>query len=74
MYRVCKKGAKLGIIVGNGCFPAGIVESDVLLSRIAEDAGFRIKKILVLNKRWCTRRRTQKIGIARESLLLWEKV
>jgi DNA modification methylase len=73
MHRVCKKGAKLGIVVGNGCFPTCTVDSDVLLSRMAESIGFRVDRILVLNKRWCTRNRTEKIGIVRESLLLWEK-
>jgi DNA modification methylase len=73
MHRVCRKGAKLGIVVGNGCFPTGVVDSDVLLSRMAESIGFTVNKILVLNKRWCTRNRTEKVGIVRESLLLWEK-
>ncbi|MCX6814987.1 MAG: hypothetical protein NTY20_05050 [Candidatus Aenigmarchaeota archaeon] len=73
MYRVCRKGAKIGIVVGNGCFPTGVVDSDILLSRMAESIGFTVQKILVLNKRWCTRNRTEKIGITRESLLLWEK-
>jgi DNA modification methylase len=73
MYRVCKPGARIGIVVGNGCFPDRVVESDILLSRIAETAGFEIERIIVLNKRWCTRKRTEKVGMARESLLLWKK-
>jgi len=73
MHRVCKKGAKLGIVVGNGCFPTGVVDSDMLLSSMAESIGFKVDKILVLNKRWCTKNRVEKVGIARESLLLWEK-
>jgi len=73
MHRVCRKGAKLGIVVGNGCFPTGVVDSDILLSKMAESIGFKVEKILVLNKRWCTRNRTEKVGITRESLLLWSK-
>jgi DNA modification methylase len=73
MHRVCRKGAKLGIVVGNGCFPTGVVDSDTLLSSMAESMGFKVDKILVLNKRWCTKNRVEKVGIARESLLLWEK-
>jgi DNA modification methylase len=73
MHRVCKKGVKLGIVVGNGCFPTCTVDSDILLSRMAESLGFRVDKILVLNKRWCTRNRTEKVGIVRESLMMWEK-
>ena len=41
---------------------------------IMEGLGFKVERIVVLNKRWCTRKRTEKIGIARESLLLWRKV
>ena len=73
MHRVCRAGAKLGIVVGNGCFPTGVVDSDILLSRMAESIGFTVDRIAVLNKRWCTRNRTEKVGILRESLLLWEK-
>ena len=73
MYRVCGRGARIGMVVGNGCFPDMVVESDVILSRMAEEAGFKALEALVLNKRWCTRKRTEKVGIARESLLVWEK-
>jgi DNA modification methylase len=73
MYRVMEPGGRAGLVVGNGCFPDRVVESDVLLSRIAEGAGFEVERIVVLNKRWCTRKRTEKVGMARESLLLWRK-
>lgn len=74
MYRVCKPGSQVGLVVGNGCFPERVVDSDILLSRLAEGVGFEVvDKIVVLNKRWCTRKRTQKVGIARESLLMWRK-
>jgi tRNA G10 N-methylase Trm11 len=73
MQRVCRNGARLGIVVGNGCFPTGVVDSDILLSKMAESLGFTVDRILVLNKRWCTRNRVEKVGITRESLLLWEK-
>lgn len=73
MHRVCEPGARVGIVVGNGCFPDRVVESDVLLCMLAENAGFEVDRIIVLNKRWCTRKRTEKVGIARESLLLWRK-
>lgn len=74
MYRVCKEKAKIAIVVGNGCFPDRVVESDIILSKLAEKVGFKVKEILVLNKRWCTRERVKKVGIARESLLIWEKI
>ncbi len=73
LHRVCRPGGRVGLVVGNGCFPDGVVESDVLLSRIADGVGFEVDRIVVLNKRWCTRKRTEKVGLARESILLWRK-
>jgi DNA modification methylase len=73
MYRVCRPGARIGLVVGNGCFPDRVVDSDVILCRLARSAGFRVERIIVLNKRWCTRNRTEKVGQLRESLLLWRK-
>jgi DNA modification methylase len=73
LHRVLRPGGRAGIVVGNGCFPGGVVDSDVLLSRIAEKAGFEAERIVVLSKRWCTRRRTEKVGQMRESLLMWRK-
>lgn len=73
LYGVCKPGAKLAIVVGNGCFPDSVVESDILLSELAEKIGFSVKNIYVLNKRWCTRERVIKVGVLRESLLVFEK-
>jgi DNA modification methylase len=73
LYRVCRPGAKLAMVVGNGCFPDRVVESDILLSELAEKAGFRVEKIYVLNKRWCTRERVIKVGELRESLLVFGK-
>jgi SAM-dependent methyltransferase len=75
MFRVCKKGAEAGIIVGNAYFPGEdrIVESDLRLAGLGEEAGFRARKILVLNRRFALQRRTIKRGVLRESLVLLEK-
>ncbi|MBN1896384.1 MAG: hypothetical protein JW789_01500 [Candidatus Aenigmarchaeota archaeon] len=73
MYRVSRDGAKVGIVVGNGCFPEGVVDSDMILSKIAEHIGFDAKEVVVLSKRWCTKNRVEKVGQTRESLLVWEK-
>jgi len=73
MHRVCMPGARVGMVVGNGCFPDRVVDSDIILSRLAREAGFRADRIVVLNKRWCTRKRSEKVGTIRESLLLWRK-
>jgi DNA modification methylase len=74
LHRVCKPGAKLAIVVGNGCFPEKVIESDILLSGQAEKLGFTVRNIYVLNERWCLRNRTEKVGRLRESLLALEKI
>jgi DNA modification methylase len=73
LYRVCKPGAKLAIVVGNGCFPDRVVESDELLAALAKNIGFRVDKIYVLNRRWCMRNRVEKVGPLRESMIVLEK-
>ena len=73
LHRVCRKGARVGMVVGNGCFPEGGVDSDMILSRMADNVGFRADEVRVLSKRWCTRNRVEKVGITRESLMLWRK-
>jgi len=75
LWRVCKPGARLGIVIGNAYFPPPHepVESDVILSELAERIGFTVEKILVLNQRAALRNRTEKVGLLRESLLLLEK-
>ncbi len=73
LYRALKKGGWVGMVVGNGCFPSSVIESDIILSKIAEEIGFTVKKVIVLNKRFCTTPSRRKIGTARESLLIWVK-
>ena len=75
LYRVCKTGAWVGIVVGNAYFPQEdrIVESDLVLSDLAEKAGFQVKEILVLQKRFALQRRTLQRGELRESLIIAEK-
>jgi len=75
MYRVCRPNAHVAIIVGNAYFPPPFapVESDVKLAEIAEQLGFTVEKILVLNQRAALRERTEKVGLLRESLVILKK-
>ena len=73
MHRVLKRGGKAAIIVGEGCFPDRVVESDILIAELAENAGFKLREIVVLNERWCMRDRTEKVGKLRESMIVLEK-
>ena len=73
LYRVCKHGARVCLVASDGCFPEGAVEVCETLSRLAERSGFRAKRVIVVNKRFCTTPARKKVGIARESLLMWER-
>jgi DNA modification methylase len=73
MYRVCKDGAKLSIVIGGGCFPDRAIESDRITAELAERVGFNVSDILVARNSWCTANRTIKIGQIRESAIILEK-
>ncbi|MFH1631363.1 MAG: DNA methyltransferase [Candidatus Aenigmatarchaeota archaeon] len=72
IYRVCKDNANIGLVVGNAYLDNEVIESDIILAYLAEKIGFKIEKILVLNKRAALVNRTEKVGTLRESLV-WIK-
>lgn len=72
MYRVLKQNGKAAIIVGNG-YVDEVIESDIILSYLAEKTGFRLVNIYVLNTRFALEDRTVKKGVLRESLIILEK-
>jgi DNA modification methylase len=72
-HRVCKEGAKIVLITSDGCFPKRVVETGCVLNKIAELVGFKVKRTIIVNKRLCTTPSRKKIGVSRESLLIWEK-
>ncbi len=75
MHRACKPGAKAAIVVGNAYFSDMdvIVDSDLILSALAGEIGFKVNDILVLNKRYALEGRTIKKGVLRESAIVMEK-
>jgi len=72
LYNACKHGADIGVVVGNA-YMQEVIESDIILSWLAEKKGFAIKKIYVLNKRFALQNRTKKKGTLRESLIIMRK-
>ena len=74
MYRVCRYGARIAIVVANAYIPDRIIESDIIFSQIAEKLGFKVDKIYVLNKRHALEGRTIKVGTLRESMIILEKI
>lgn len=73
IFRVCRRGAKVAIVMGNGHVEKRVVESDVIAALLAEKAGFSARGIYVLNRRFALVGRTRKAGVLRESLVLLEK-
>ena len=75
LYRVCKPSAKLAIVVGNGYDKINnkIVESDILLAKIAENIGFKVKKIIAVTERPALIERSKKVGQLRESIIIIRK-
>lgn len=70
LRRVCKPGAILCFVIGDGCFPDRVVHCDSILPKLAEGLGFRTERIYTLGRRWCTRNRTEKVGRMEESLIM----
>ncbi len=73
MFRVLKPKGKVALVVAGGVFPDRVVESDTLIAKLAEDIGFKVNKICIVNRRVATTRRVIKIGEARESIVFMEK-
>ena len=73
LYRVCKPGAKVALVTSDACTPGGVIEVCAPLSGLAERAGFKAKRMVIVNRRFCTTPARKKIGVAQEGLLLWEK-
>lgn len=73
LYRVCRRGAKICLVTSDGCSRTGAVEVCVPLSEMAKEVGFKAKRVIVVNRRYCTTPARKKVGVAREGLLMWEK-
>jgi len=73
MYRVLKKNGHAAIVVAGGVYPDRVVETDLLISEIAEKIGFRVDKIRAINRRVATTGRIRKIGESRESVVYLTK-
>jgi tRNA G10 N-methylase Trm11 len=77
LRRVCKPGAVLAFIIGDGCFPAwkggGVVHADSLFPRLAMQMGYETEQVYTLNERWCTKNRVEKVGRMEESLIILRK-
>jgi DNA modification methylase len=73
MHRVLKAGGRAAIVVGNAYMDGMTIDSDLILAYLAEQAGFEVAEISVLNERFALVDRTKKKGILRESAIILRK-
>ncbi len=75
MYRVLRRGGNAAIVIAGSYIKELnlIFEADVEVAKMAEEVGFRVKKIVVARKLWATVKRTKKVGQVRESIVLLKK-
>ncbi|NPA38437.1 MAG: site-specific DNA-methyltransferase [Candidatus Nanohaloarchaeota archaeon] len=74
MARVLVPNGKGAVVIGQGCFPDGVIKSDELLAELMEEEGLEVFEIEVGNERWCMRNRTRKVGIMQENVIWFKKV
>jgi DNA modification methylase len=72
-FRVLKDGGKVAMVVGEGVFPDRIIPVHLHISELAEGVGFKVEKILYVNRRTVTDHERRKIGSALECILLFKK-
>jgi len=75
LYKVCRPGAKIALVVGNVRFEGELIPVDLLLSELAGDVGFSIDKVIITRYKGNSSQQMGKYGRVpvRESVLIWSK-
>ncbi len=73
LYRVCKSKARLAMVLSDGIAKQRVVDVLGNVAALCEFVGFKVKRIIVGNKRIATTPRRRKIGVLREGVILFEK-
>jgi DNA modification methylase len=75
LYKVCRPGAKIALVVGNVRFEGELIPVDLLLSELASDVGFGIEKVIITRYKGNSSQQMGKYGRVpvRESVLIWSK-
>jgi len=75
LYKVCRPGAKIALVVGNVRFEGELIPVDLLLSELASDVGFRINKVIITRYKGNSSQQMGKYGRVPvcESVLIWSK-
>jgi len=73
--KILSKNAKVMMVIGNVRFEGELIPTDLILSEIAEDSGFKIKDIIIARYKGNSSQQMKKYGRipVRESIVIWEK-
>jgi site-specific DNA-methyltransferase (cytosine-N4-specific) len=73
--RVLANGAKVAMVVDNVRFEGELIPVDLVLSEMAENTGFEVKKIIVARYKGNSSQQMKRYGKipVRESIVVWEK-
>jgi SAM-dependent methyltransferase len=71
--RVCRPGARAGLLVGNVCFGGETIPVDLILAEMAEAAGFQVESVAVTRTKGNASQQMGRYGRSpvRESLSTW---
>jgi len=74
-YRILAPSAKVAMVVDNVRFEGEMIPVDLILSEIAEEAGFSVKEIIVARYKGNSSQQMKKYGKVpvRESIVIWER-
>lgn len=74
-FKVLAPGAKVAMVVDNVRFEGELIPVDLVLSEMAEEAGFKVKEIIVARYKGNSSQQMRKYGRVpvRESIVIWEK-
>ena len=75
LVRVCRPGARVGLVVANARFHGELIPVDLLLSELAVDAGFEVERISVTRYKGNSSQQMGRFGrvAVRESIAVWRK-
>ncbi len=73
LKRVTKSSAQAAVVIGGGCFPENVIQSDEVIAKLAQKIGFHAPEIWIARHVNCMKNRTQKVGETRESIVWLRK-
>lgn len=73
LARVLKPGGLSCLVVADGCSARGVVRVVDRICQMAGESGLSVKKVMLVNERWCTTPSRRKIGRAGEYIFILQK-